>query len=146
MMKMIHEDIVLYRKFALYVKRDIPKVLDNKAIVRAMQEIGQLDRATLQRALKWDEGPDIKITPLVGAFGEFTPDEKSNEIRIDTKVVTDFEAGRGVRQTKSGKNVYLAGVTLLHELVHWGDDKDGIDRVGEEGEEFEIRVYGRVID
>jgi len=33
------------------------------------------------------------------------------------------------------------GVTLLYELVHW----DGIDRPGEEGEEFERLVYGSVI-
>jgi hypothetical protein len=145
-MKMQNVDITLYPKFASYVKNSIPKILENKAIVRAMQEIGQLDRATLQRAIKWGQGPEINITVLAGAFGEFTPDTHSNEIRISKGIVEDFEAGRGVRKTKSGKNVYLVGVTLLHELVHWGDDKDGIDRAGEEGEEFEMRVYGQVIN
>ena len=42
--------------------------------------------------------------------------------------------------------VYLVGVTILHELTHWGDDQDGVDRPGEEGEEFEIKVYGKVIN
>jgi hypothetical protein len=114
--------------------------------LKALEKIGQLDRATLQRAVKWGDGPDLRIADLVGAYGEFTPDSKSNEIRINRKLVEDFEAGRDVRKTKSGKSVSLAGVTVLHELAHWGDDKDGIDRAGEEGEEFEKRVYGRVVD
>ncbi|HFE47841.1 MAG TPA: hypothetical protein ENJ21_00840 [Chromatiaceae bacterium] len=145
-MKMTHADITRYRKFAYYVRHDIPEIIHVRSIVAAMQEIGQLDRASLQRAVRWNQGPDIKITPLADAYGEFTPDIGSNEIRIDKSVVEDFEAGRGVRQTSSGRNVYLAGVTLLHELVHWGDDKDGIDRPGEEGAEFERRVYGMIID
>ncbi len=145
-MKMLNADIVVYKKFASYVKNELPKVATNKIIAKALLEIGQLDGPTLKRALEWGSGPDIKITGLVDAYGEFTPDEKSNEIRIDTKVVSDFEAGRGWRRTKSGKKVALAGVTLLHELAHWGDDQDGIDREGEEGEEFETRVYGMVIN
>ncbi len=145
-MKMRNIDITRYPKFARYVRTSIPRIMDNKSIVKAMQEIGQLDRATLQRALKWNEGPDVRVVDLAGAYGEFTPDARSNEIRIDTQLVSDFEAGRGVRKTRNGGNVYLAGVTLLHELAHWGDDKDGLDRAGEEGEEFERRVYGRVIN
>lgn len=144
-MKMTNSDIVVYPKFAYYVKVNIPEIIHVKSIARAMQEIGQIDGATLKRAVKWGEGPDIKITPLDDAYGEFTPDIGSNEIRIDESIVDDFEAGRGVRRTSSGKPVYLVGVTLLHELVHWGDDKDGVDRPGEEGEEFERKVYGTVI-
>lgn len=145
-MKMLNADVVLYKKFASYVKKELPKVAANKTIAKALLEIGQLDGATLKRALKWGEGPDIKIVPLAGAFGEFTPDVHSNEIRIDKAVVEDFEAGRGQRRTRTGATVALAGVTLLHELTHWGDDKDGVDRPGEEGEEFETRVYGQVIN
>jgi hypothetical protein len=144
-MKMKHADITRYPKFAYYLKKNIPEIINVKAIVEAMQEIGQLNKATLKRAVQWESGPDINITPLNGAFGEFTPDIGSNEIRIDKSIVEDFEAGRGIRKTKSGKSVYLVGVTLLHELIHWGDDKDGIDRPGEEGEEFERRIYGKVI-
>jgi hypothetical protein len=144
-MKMTNADVTRYRKFAYYVKNNIPEIIHVKSIVRAMQTIGQIDRASLQRAVKWGQGPDIKITSLAGAYGEFSPNIGSNEIRIDKGLVEDFEAGRGARRTSSGKNVYLVGVTLLHELVHWGDDKDGIDRPGEEGEEFERKVYGTVI-
>jgi len=144
-MKMTHADIVAYPRFARYVRKSIPEIIHVRPIVRAMQEIGQINRATLQRAVKWGQGPDINITPLAGAYGQFTPNVGSNEIRIDKGVVEDFEAGRGVRRTSRGRKVFLVGVTLLHELIHWGDDKDGIDRPGEEGNEFEIRIYGKII-
>ncbi len=35
---------------------------------------------------------------------------------------------------------------LLHEIVHWGDWKDGIDQVGEEGKMFEKSAYGKDIN
>ena len=63
----------------------------------------------------------------------------------------EFEAGKGLRATTSGKQVYLVGVTLLHELTHWADAQDGHDDAvpgdpgNEEGEAFERAVYGGVI-
>lgn len=152
-MKMDHDDKVCYKKFADYVRCSLPTVADVPAIVRAFQKYGQIDRTTLRRALKWENLPTIKITDLDGIYGEFTPGIGSNEIRIDTQVVKDFCAGRGVLLTKGNKPIYLAGVTLLHELVHWADDQDGIDydvdpdddHNDEEGELFEIDCYGGVI-
>lgn len=145
-MKMQHADIVRYPKFANYVKAELSLVSGSKTILAAMLKIGQLDRPTLKRVLQWDRGPEIKITSLAGAVGQFTPGIGSNEIRIDKTAVESFEAGRGISKTKSGKRVSLVGVALLHELVHWGDDQDGIDRPGEEGAEFEIAVYGHVVN
>ncbi len=153
-MQMKNADLVRYSKFAYYVRVNLPQVADVPAIVQAFQKYGQINRTTLKRALKWGQGPEIKITQLKDdegndLYGEFTPDINSNEIRIDTDVVEEFEAGRGILKTKSGKDVYLAGVTLLHELIHWADDQDGIDWKGgvddEEGAQFERDVYGQVI-
>lgn len=43
--------------------------------------------------------------------------------------------------------LYLVGVTLLHELVHWCEDQDGVDQtLSKEGLDFEQMVYGRVIN
>ncbi len=146
-MKMANADITRYPRFAYYVRRNIPELIHVRSIVRAMRSIGQMDRATLRRALRWGEEPNIKITPLAdGTYGEFTPNIGSNELRIHTGLVEDFETGRPHRQaTRSGGQVYFIGVVLLHELVHWGDDQDGIDRAGEEGKEFERTVYGSQI-
>ena len=143
-MKMSAHDIKVYPKLAYYVKHDMPKIIGVSSIVLALNKVGQINKATFRMALKWGSGPTIKVTNLSGAYGEFTPGIHSNEIRIDTKLVTNFESGKGMKVAKAG-NVFLVGVTLLHELVHWGDDKDGIDRPGEEGEEFEKLIYGAVI-
>ncbi len=143
-MKMSAADIKTYPKMAYYVKNDLPDVVKAPGMMSAMRKIGQLKKNKLMAALKWGQGPTIKVTALVNAVGEFTPNIKSNEIRVDTNLVRNFESGRGIRKSRAG-NVYLLGVTLLHELVHWGDDQDGVDRNGEEGAEFEKLIYGKVI-
>jgi len=144
-MKMSQADIKKYPKLAYYVRVNIPEVIKVPSIVNAFKTIGGIDRITLRTALTWGSGPTIKITTLVNAIGEFTPDIHSQEIRISRQIVEEFEAGRGKRVARAG-NVYLVGVTLLHELIHWADDQDGIDRPGEEGEEFERAIYGSVIN
>lgn len=150
-MKMENTDKTRYPKFAQYVRCALPEVVNVKPIVRAFEKYGQIDRATLKRALQSDSNPKIVIKDLVDAYGEFDGSVDANIINIDTKVVEDFEAGRGLRKTRSGHSVYLAGVTLLHELVHWADNIDGIDFDGsdggsqEEGERFEVDVYGGII-
>jgi len=143
-MKMSHADIASYPKFSKYVRFSLPQVIKVPAIVRAMQTIGQLNKATLTRALTWGSDPSIKVVALAGEYGEFTPDVHSNEIRINSTLVADFEAGRDLRAVRGG-HAHLAGITVLHEMIHWGDDQDGIDRPGEEGEEFERLIYGAVI-
>lgn len=144
-MRMTAADTKKYPKMAYYVKNNIPDVVKAPGMMSAMRKIGQLKKNKLVAALKWGQGPEIKVTALVNAEGEFSPGIRSNEIRVDTNLVRNFESGIGIRKSRAG-NVYLLGVTLLHELVHWGDDQDGVDRNGEEGAEFEKLIYGRVID
>ena len=143
-MKMSAADQASFPKLKSYVQNQLPQVANVPIIRAAMLQIAELNHAKLVAALKWGNEPTLKVTVLSGAFGEFSPDIGSNEIRLDTNMVRDFVAGRGWRNAKAGR-VLLVGVTILHELTHWGDDQDGIDRPGEEGEEFERKVYGKVI-
>jgi hypothetical protein len=144
-MKMSAADQASFPKLKYYVRHNLPEVANVPIIRGAMLEIAQLNHSKLKAALAWGNEPTLKVTILTGAVGEFTPDIGSNEIRLDTRMVQEFEAGRGLRNAKAGR-VFLVGVTILHELTHWGDDQDGVDRPGEEGEEFEIKVYGKVIN
>ncbi len=144
-MRMSLADQVAYPKFARYVKNEIPKVADNKYIAAAFRKYGQIDGVAFKNALKWENSPVIKVTHLIGAYGEYTPGIGSDEIRIQDDIVRDFEAGIGIKKTKSGKSIYLVGATLLHEMIHWADDKDGKDYPGEEGKLFEKEVYGMII-
>ena len=127
-----------------YVRDNIPEIIRIPAIVRAFEKIGGINMTTLRDALTWSSGPSIKVTRLVDSFGAFSPGMGSQEIRVDTGVVEEFEAGKGVRVARAG-NAFLLGVTLLHELMHWADDQDGVQRSDEEGITFEREVYGRVI-
>lgn len=131
-----------YENLAEYMSRRLPTAYTVPSIAYALRKTGQFSRARLRTALRWGLGPTVRVRDLVGAYGEFTPGISSNEIRVHRATVEEFEAGRGIRRARAG-NVYLIGVTLIHELVHWCDDQDGIDRPGEEGEEFELLVYGR---
>lgn len=42
--------------------------------------------------------------------------------------------------------MFLISVTILHEYVHYGDSIDGKDQDGEEGNDFEIKAYGEIIN
>jgi hypothetical protein len=149
-MRLSADDQKRFKKLTQYVRDALPQVVNVPIIVKAMRDIGQINKARLTTVLTFGQGPliiivkDLRDSDGNKAFGLFHPDIGSNEIRIDEDMVKEFEAGRGLRTARAGK-VYLVGVTLLHELIHWGDDQDGVDRDGEEGEEFERMVYGSVI-
>lgn len=146
-MQLSKADIRQWPKFAYYVRVDMPAVRDVLTIITTIQRLaGTINRATIRNALLWGRGPMITIVPLPGEYGEFTPDIGSNEIRIDRDLVQEFEDGGGLVRTARGQMVYKVGVTLLHELTHWADDQDGLDTLGEEGEQFEEAIYGGVVD
>lgn len=146
-------DQLSFPKVTQYVRDSLPGVANIDSVCRAFRRFAQMDRASLQAALAWGSQPTLKFVDLVNAdggflFGEFTPDSGSNELRINLKMAQDFEVGptpNFVGRNARGARVYLLGVTILHELVHWGDDRDGIDFPEEEGEAFERAVYGRVV-
>jgi hypothetical protein len=144
-MQMSADDTKNFPKLKQYVSVAIPKVVEVKPIMEAIHKFaGIIDETKLKESLEWGKGPMIKVV-VMNDLGQFTPNSKSNEIRIQKAMVEEFEAGKGLRKTKWGHLVYLVGVTLLHELTHWADDQDGIDTEGEEGEHFERAVYGKVI-
>ena len=146
-MQMSATDMSSYPKFKQYVSVALPKVVNVPSIINAIHKYaGTIEKSTIKDALHWGKGPMIKVV-VMDPYGEFSPGVSSNELRIQKKIVDEFESGsrNSLKKTKSGDLVYLVGVTLLHELTHWADDQDGTDTVGEEGEHFENAVYGKVI-
>lgn len=145
-MQMSKGDITKFPKLKYYVSTNIPEVSSVKPILDAIRKnAGTISEATVKDALVWGKGPMLKVL-VMDALGEFTPNSSSQELRLQEKMVKEFEAGKGLRKTLSGKLVFLVGVTILHELTHWADDQDGVQAtVGEEGNLYEIDVYGKVI-
>jgi len=107
-----------------------------------MRTTGQLNFARFRAALRWGTPPTISIVPGLAACAQFTPTPGNATIEIRESIFQDFEAGRGQLAARAG-NVPALGLNILHEMVHWGDNLDGVDRPGEEGDEFEMLVYGR---
>jgi hypothetical protein len=135
-MKLLIADEKKYPKLYYYLKNDIPKLSSHVKISKALMKYGQIKKSNISTVLNYGSDPIVKVTSLVGACGEFTPNTKSNELRLHKSLVERFEKS-------SGDMVLLrtVGATILHELVHWGDDQDGIDYPGEEGSLFEKHVY-----
>lgn len=71
----------------------------------------------------------------------FTPTPGNNIIKLRESIFVNHEAGKGLLQARA-KKVEALEVDILHEMIHWGDNKDNKDRTGEEGDEFELMVYG----
>lgn len=134
-----------YPNFTRYMKKSMPTVATNKFIVAAFKKYGQIDGTTLKRALKWGELPNINIALDPDNYGTFNGDVDPDTINLDSDTVKTFEDGGGYVKNKWGLNVPLIGAKFLHELIHWADFRDGIDFPGEEGEQFETDVYGKVL-
>ncbi len=139
-MRMSAADQRTYPKAARYIRYDLPSVANMPVVASAMQKTGQLSQAAFASALTWGNNPSIRIV-VMAACGQFTPTPGNNVIEIAKRVFVGFERGRGLLAASSGP-VYALGINLLHELVHWGDNLDGVDRPGEEGDEFEQLIYG----
>lgn len=155
-MKMSPGDITSYPKFHSYVKYDIPKLVRVNQIAAAIKKFsGSTTLVTIKQGFIWGSNPTIEVVPTLScggtrAYGCY-PVWGDNKIQIDKKLVQAYEAGTDKRPTKSGLLVHVAGVTLLHELTHWADAKDGVDNpvpgdpLNEEGNAFELEIYGKII-
>ena len=149
-MRMSAADIRNYPLFAKYVSVQLPRIEHVKPIIQAIKMLaGKTPTPTIIAGLQWGRGPLIKIVPGLSARCHCNAQTgwKSDIIELDLNRVTSFETGRGhVGLNAKGQPVFLVGVTLLHELTHWADAKDGVDDPPlEEGDQYEIDVYGQFV-
>lgn len=85
---------------------------------------------------------DYKVMP--NANGQFSGGSDKSRVYIAKSICDRFE--NNPKQRKQEKMLILLESTILHELVHWGDWKDGKDQAGEEGKAFERAAYGKDIN
>lgn len=148
-------DILGYPKFHSYVKNDISTLTHVNPIISAIKKFsGATTRLSIRQGLMWGQGPTINIVPGlvcagVRAYGCYA--WGGNIVQISQSLVRAYEAGTDLRPTRGGQMVHVVGVTLLHELTHWSDAKDGVDDLvpgdplNEEGNAFELEVYGKIM-
>ena len=145
MVRMLGRDQLDYPHLADWVRNDLPRVPEKPKIWGVFKEFGQLNSLNALRALRWGgESPLIRITSLdkggKKVNGEFRP-EHDEWIFFSKEIADRFEVDHALVKAR-----VLVESTILHELVHWGDFKDGIDQPGEEGKTFEKAAYDRDID
>ena len=151
-MKLSADDQTNFPKFAYYLRHDFPLQIGNAVITSNLRKFGSLSLAQARSALMWDTDPLVVVTDLdAGQCGVPRADgctSDSTQIEIDDDVVNEFEqnANANLRLTAFGRHVFLAGVTLLHEMCHWGNFLNGVaENDGDAGEKFETAVYGGVV-
>jgi hypothetical protein len=153
-MKLSAADIAKYPQFARYVRHKIPELIHAKAVMFNLEKQGSLTDAQVRHALKWGNDPLIVITDLshgqcgVPAAYGCTRGSNPTQIEIDEETVSNFETAPyslGVGKNARGQNVFVVGVTLLHELCHVGKFAAAQAEATEAGAAYEQGAYGRVV-
>lgn len=133
-----------------YTKQSVPKVANISKITDAIQEFTQLPLNIIKNDLKWGEGPILEIVQLDDYLGCSTCDddtvgyfdeEQPSRIFLDKDYVNQIETG-DVVETDDDAFIFFLGTTILHEYVHYGENRNpDFFYWGEEGVKFEIKVY-----
>jgi RHS repeat-associated protein len=139
-----------YPKLTAYLKNDIQDILSNPKVLEAFMKYGQFTKEQAAEVLKWREGPTIKIVQT-NNYGFFNASVDPDVINVSEDLIKKLESALSNEDAEAV--LFVTGVTILHETVHLGDNKDGVDydatnvdENGEEGNAFEKTAYGKVIN
>lgn len=150
-MRMLSFQINRFPQLTSFVREKLyDSVSRNMNVWKAFLKYSQLDDETAKLALTSNQArPLLLISDLshhgrsvFGAFSIYQP----NRIYISTLVANKFEKEFNIRDADN----FLEAL-ILHELVHWGDFRQGginpcePGREGEMGEKFEEKAYGKVL-
>jgi zincin-like metallopeptidase toxin 3 of polymorphic toxin system len=151
LMKLSDDDQTSFPQLTEYLRNAFPRLTSNGVIVFNLRKFGNLSDAQARHALMWGTDPLVSIVDLdagqCGVPQAFGCTSDSTEIQIDDDLVAEFEKGgsSNLRLAPNGHHVYLTGVTLLHEMCHWGNFLNGAAEATDAGNQFETAVYGGVV-
>lgn len=136
MARMTSNHMALYPQLTNWVKNALPAVQKKKRVWDAFLNYSELGKNDAIDALSWGSDPLLFIKIIPGANGEFNP-TLPRRIALARDIARRFEKDYALLEAHR-----LVESTVLHEIVHWGDHRDGHDQCGEEGIFFEIAAYG----
>jgi len=131
-----------YPKLSSWIEINMPKVKSKNKVWTAFVKYSELTSPKAKQALNKGQFPEIHFSIMPSAYGKFKGSTYPNRVYIAKSICDKFEKS----DSKNAKMHMLVEATLLHEMVHWGDYKDGVDQAGEEGLKFEKAAYGKVIN
>jgi RHS repeat-associated protein len=137
-----------YPRLARYLEYGIQQVLDNPTIMASLQKHGQMSKENIEEGLTWGSGPNIRVTSLTNTTHINIPilgqhPHGTSNLLIQKDLIELLEKATGMEREAV---LFLVGVTILHEFVHYGDGQDGeYISYPEKGEDFEKDAYGTVI-
>jgi len=131
-----------YPKLSAWIEVNIPKVKTKPKVWFAFIKYSELNSSKALLALTLGQFPEIHFDVMPRANGQFSGSRFPNRVYLAKSICERFEK----LDSKNANMHILVESTLLHEMVHWGDWKDGIDQAGEEGKIFEKAAYGKDIN
>ena len=131
-----------YPRLTSFIDNDVSNIKFTKPKVwKAFLKYSELTEAEAIDALMTCSNPIVDVDVMPNANGEFRGSTDPNIVFLAKAICERFE-----KDYKKAEAKLLIESTLLHEMVHWGDWKDGKDQPGEEGKEFEKAAYGKDIN
>lgn len=131
-----------YPKLSTWIEVNMPKVRAKPKVWSAFIKYSELSSSKALLALTTGQPPEIHFDVMPRANGQFSGSRFPNRVYLAKSICEKFEKS----DSKNTNMHILVESTLLHEMVHWGDWKDGIDQAGEEGKMFEKAAYGKDIN
>lgn len=136
-----------FKGFANWLKNQLPNVSENERVWRSFISASGLRE--LEAFIAVSPGapsranPQIVVKPMA-PFGRFEIVEP-NRVFLQESFVTRFE-GDLLNIQKSAAAHRMMEATILHELCHWADGRDGALNVEVElGYEFERAAYDQIV-
>jgi hypothetical protein len=135
---------VNYPKLAVWIVKNIPKAATKPKVLTAFMKYSEQGAFLTWISLTPGTSPFISFRAMPGANGEFDGDVSPNTVYLAKEICEKFE--NSPTDAADPRMHLLLESTILHEMVHWGDWKDGVDQPPEEGKEFEKEAYGADVD
>lgn len=142
MPKMLMRDRLAFPHLAKFIQIELPaRVTSKQKVWHAFRDKTQLNWLDSFRYLKWQQDSPLLIVKKLGTgTNGFFENQTPQVIYLSKDIAHRFEHDRQLEPAK-----LCVESTVLHELVHVADFRDGHHTLPELGIEFEKAAYGRNI-
>ena len=126
------ENAKRYPKLNAYLYNEIGQITNNQHIMKHLIKYSEQSEDQIKRDFEYGKGPYINVFKFKdNACGYFDASESKSTLNLDSDYVSRLETSSNLNSEIA---LFIIGVTILHEYVHYGDAKDGVHQEIEEGD------------